>query len=108
MGLGEEYRKKIKESLEMENGGRLHAIAQKAAAVKAPVLIIGLGGSGLDALLATKKMIYDMIQSEERADGKLSDKPENIEYLGIDTDKAYQNQTYQGMKLNENADEVKI
>ena len=66
MGLSEEYKKRIQESLDAETGGRLHAIAAKATAVNAPVLIIGLGGTGMDALRITKKLIYDTIQSEKR------------------------------------------
>lgn len=108
MGLSQEYRKRIKESMDIREGGRLHAIAEKAAAVAAPVLIIGLGGSGMDSLLATKKMIYDIIEREKKADGKLSDKPKNIEYLGIDTDSRYLNAVYHGIELDPNAGEVKI
>ncbi|MCD7820456.1 MAG: tubulin-like doman-containing protein, partial [Lachnospiraceae bacterium] len=108
MGLSQDYQKKIKESMDMDEGGRLHAIADKAAAVNAPVLIIGLGGSGMDSLLATKKLIYDIIQREKKLDGKYADKPRNIEYLGIDTDQSYLNKSYQGIRLNKNAGEVKI
>lgn len=108
MGLSQEYRKKIKESMDMNEGGRLRAIAEKAAVIDAPVLIIGLGGSGMDSLLATKKMIYDIIEREKRDDGKLADKPKNIEYLGIDTDQGYLNKSYHGIRLNKNAGEVKI
>ena len=108
MGLSQDYINRIKESMDMSEGGRLHAIAKKAAAIDAPVLIIGLGGSGVDSLLATKKMIYDIMEREKKSDGKYADKPKNIEYLGIDTDENYLNKSYQGMKLNDNAGEIKI
>ncbi|MCD8105069.1 MAG: tubulin-like doman-containing protein [Lachnospiraceae bacterium] len=108
MGLSQDYQKKIKESLDMDENGRLHAIADKAASVNAPVLIVGLGGSGLDTLLATKKMIYDIIQREKLEDGSYSDKPRNIEYLGIDTDTTYETRTCQGMRLNKTAGELQI
>lgn len=101
MPLSEEYKKKIKESFDMDSGGRLRAIAQKAAAVNAPVLIIGLGGTGVDSLLITKKLIYDTIQSEKKSDGSYSDKPGNIEYLGIDTDVQYRGKRYKGIGLND-------
>lgn len=100
MPLNEDYKKKIRESLDMDSGGRLHAIAQKASAVNAPVLIIGLGGTGVDSLLITKKLIYDTIESEKKGDGSYSDKPRNIEYLAIDTDARYDNKSYKGMRLN--------
>ncbi|HIV24032.1 MAG TPA: hypothetical protein IAC80_08875 [Candidatus Merdiplasma excrementigallinarum] len=107
MGLSEEYKKRIQESLDAETGGRLHAIAAKATAVKAPVLIIGLGGTGMDALRITKKLIYDTIQSEKK-DGEYTDKPKNIEYLGIDTDEGEEKKSYQGMYLNKTAGEIQI
>ena len=99
-------KEEIENSMAMDRGGRLHAIARKAAAEKAPVLVIGLGGSGVDVLLRVKKMICDMIQSEKREDGRFSDKPGNIEYLGIDTDKYSQDKSYRGMQLN--ADEMRV
>lgn len=108
MGLDQDFKNRIKESLSLEEGGRLHAIADKARAVNAPVLIIGLGGSGVDSLLATKKMIYDTIERERKSDGKLSDKPQNIEYLAIDTDESYKRKSYHGIKLNETAGEIRI
>ena len=107
MGLSEEYKKRIQESLDAETGGRLHAIAAKATAVNAPVLIIGLGGTGMDALRITKKLIYDTIQSEKK-DGEYTDKPKNIEYLGIDTDEGEEKKSYQGMYLNKTAGEIQI
>ena len=70
--------------------------------MKAPVLIIGLGGTGMDALRITKKLIYDTIQSEKK-DGEYTDKPKNIEYLGIDTDEGEEKKSYQGMYLNKTA-----
>ncbi|MDY3250510.1 MAG: tubulin-like doman-containing protein [Candidatus Choladocola sp.] len=107
MGLSEEYKKRIKESLDADQGGRLRAIAEKAKAVDAPVLIIGLGGTGVDSLLITKKLIYDTIQSEKK-DGEYTDKPKNIEYLGIDTDMDYETKHYQGIYLNKRAGEIQI
>lgn len=107
MPLSEEYKRQIKESLDLDEGGRLRAIAQKAAAVNAPVLIVGLGGTGVDALLITKKLIYDTIESEDKSDG-YADKPKNIEYLAIDTDERYANRSYQGMRLNQRAGELMI
>lgn len=107
MPISEKYRERIKESMDLDEGGKLHAIADKAKAVGAPVLIIGLGGTGMDSLLKTKKLIYDTIQPENLGN-TYSDKPENIEYIGFDTDAGYENKVYQGMRLNKQAKEVNI
>ena len=108
MGLSEKYKQRIKESMDLDEGGKLHAIADKASAVNAPVLIIGLGGTGMDSLLKTKKLIYDTIQAEDLGEGEYSDKPKNIEYVGFDTDERYKNKAFQGIRLNEQNNEVNV
>ena len=107
MSLSEEYKRQIRENLDMEEGGRLQALAQKARAIDAPVLIVGLGGTGVDALLITKKLICDTIECEKKSDG-FSDRPKNIEYLAIDTDVTYEGKSYHGIRLNRDADELMI
>ena len=107
MSLSEEYKRQIKENLDIEYGGRLRALVKKAKAIDAPVLIVGLGGTGVDALLVTKKLIRDSIKGERTADG-LSDKPRNIEYLAIGTDMENWKRSYCGVRLNRDADELMI
>ena len=98
---------KIKERLDYADGGRLHAFAQKAKAIDAPVLIIGLGGTGVQTLRRVKKLINDTIESEV-VNGKKTDKPSNIEYMGFDTDKSERTKSIQGIRLEENRGEIVI
>ncbi|MBC2723716.1 tubulin-like doman-containing protein [Desulfosporosinus sp.] len=52
-----------------------------------PILVIGLGGTGLTALSKVKNAVYRRFNlPRDSATGHLKDKPENIEYLGLDTD----------------------
>ncbi len=86
MGFDRDKEKKLRESMDYDSNGRLTAIANKAAAIDAPILIIGLGGTGVAATIKVKKIIYDRIQSERKDNGEIMDKPKNIEYLVLDTD----------------------
>ncbi|MCD8104502.1 MAG: tubulin-like doman-containing protein [Lachnospiraceae bacterium] len=106
MRLSQEYRKIIHQSMDLEEGGRLRAIGEKTAVSDSPVLVIGLGGSGTEALLGVKKEIYDWTVREKRADGIYEEKPRNIEYLAIDIDPVYMHRRYRGIGLNK--DELQI
>ena len=103
MGLSNEFKKRIKVAMDLNEGGCLHDIANKAVAINAPVLVIGLGGTGVDSLLVTKKLIYDNIQRSS-----FEEKPQNIEYLAIDTDEHSRDESYQGIKFKQNKEEVKV
>ncbi len=98
---------KIKESMDYEMNGRLVAVANKAASLNAPVLIIGLGGTGVDSVIKVKKMIYDRLQCEVRAE-EIMDKPANIEYLVIDTDRDNENKATGGIRFSDTLQECFI
>jgi len=51
-----------------------------------PILIIGLGGTGIDALVKAKYKINRTFQKSQMPGKKVfKDKPDNFEFLGIDT-----------------------
>ena len=102
-----EQKKKLKASMDYDGGGRLSTVANKSNALDAPILIVGLGGTGFDALLATKKLIYDTLNCEKSGD-VFTDKPRNIEYLAIDTDKDDETKSLQGVSLNKSNKELQI
>lgn len=107
MPLDVDRKKKIKESLDYDEHGRLRAIANKAAALDAPVLIVGLGGTGVDSVIKVKKMIYDRIKCEQTS-GEVRDKPKNIEYLVMDTSLENENKSLQGIGFSEALEESYI
>lgn len=107
MGLKEDVKKRLEEQLDYERGGHLRAIVNKAAILDQPVLVIGLGGTGVDGVIRTKKMIYDRINCKGK-DGKWQDKPDNVEYLAIDTDEVNADVNIDGMSFNRDLEEFFI
>ena len=56
-------------------------------AIPDPILVIGLGGTGVTALSKVKNAVYRRFNlPRDSATGHYRDKPDNIEYLGLDTD----------------------
>lgn len=66
-----------------------------------PVLIIGLGGTGIDALLHTKVMLNKRFKLPDVPD-KATAIPENVRLLGIDSDTTSITRKVAGMSLGEN------
>ena len=60
-----------------------------------PTLIIGLGGTGAEAVLRAKKVISERAKSTEES----VHKPDNVEYLVIDTDLAAEKMSFEGVTL---------
>jgi len=107
MGVSEEHQEKSQDILNEKNAERLHAFADKIAAFPDPVLVIGLGGTGIDAMLAAKKLIYEKIARKPMPNPS-ADRPRSIEYLGIDTDEASLHKSRQEIGLNQEDDEILI
>ena len=90
MEVDERLRKDL-DRLNYANGGRIRALADKITTIDNPILIVGLGGTGVDAVLRTKKLIAERMVCEEGMD-----KPENVDYLVIDTDEKAIESSYMG------------
>lgn len=108
MGFDQEKKDKLRESMDYGSNRRLTAVANKAATIDAPILIIGLGGTGADAAIKVKKMVYDRIQCEKKENGEVMDKPKNIEYLILDTDAANKKISEGGIRFSDAMDESLI
>ncbi len=74
----------IMESLSLAHGGGVSPILQKAMPNDLPGVIIGLGGSGFDAVCSIKKTIYESLQPDD----PLAAHPgyRRIKFLTIDSD----------------------
>lgn len=97
----EEKIKKIYEKLNKSESGFI----SNAGRVKTngmPSLIIGIGGTGGEAVLRLKRLLRDKIELENE---KNADKPENVEYLVIDTDVAASNLSDEDVRLNSHNNE---
>ncbi|MDR3584058.1 MAG: tubulin-like doman-containing protein [Desulfosporosinus sp.] len=74
-------------------------------AIPDPILVIGLGGTGVTALSKVKNAIYRRFNlPSDSATGHYKDKSENIEYLGLDTDEhiVYDDDKYSGRSIELN------
>lgn len=65
-----------------------------------PLLFIGLGGTGGDALLRTKHTFYHRFVLDNR-DGVMLDVPPRTAFLAIDSDTAMKHKTYMGVGIDE-------
>lgn len=83
--------------LDYKSGGRIKAVVGESGITDRPVLMIGLGGTGADALLRTKGYIADRLDPNSH-----EYRQDKIEYLVIDTDRNTGQKEYEGMSLTEN------
>lgn len=85
------------------DGGLVSAISAVSMLKDMPTLVIGLGGTGMDALLRIKYEVSRRLICQEG-----QDKPEGIAYLGMDTDVAKLGANVQGMGLNPQTEFVSL
>jgi len=74
-------------------------------AIPNPILVIGLGGTGVTALSKVKNAVYRRFNlPSDSGSGHYKDKPDNIEYLGLDTDEhiVYDDDKYTGRSIELN------
>lgn len=103
MGLDQNVRVRLERELDYDKHSKLTAIADRAMAIDAPILIVGLGGTGVGAALKVKKMVYDRLRREPN-----TDKPKNIEYLAIDTAEETKKMNIGGVGFSEAEHEIFI
>ncbi|MBR1832613.1 MAG: hypothetical protein IJ784_09290, partial [Ruminiclostridium sp.] len=75
--------------MSVDLGGSMSSAQIRVESKGNPVLIIGLGGTGMDALLYTKQLINKRFRLPEDAPNKALAIPSNIKILGIDSDNTY-------------------
>ena len=75
--------------MSVDLGGSMSSAQIRVESKGNPVLIIGLGGTGMDALLYTKQLINKRFKIPEDAPNKALAIPDNIRILGIDSDNTY-------------------
>ena len=75
--------------MSVDLGGSMSSAQIRVESKGNPVLIIGLGGTGMDALLYTKQLINKRFKLPDDAPNKALAIPNNIKILGIDSDNTY-------------------
>lgn len=72
----------------ISRGGGIYYNGTKFTPTKDPILVVGLGGTGIDAMLRIKNEVQRRMMPEIDSNGKiLSPVPGNMAFLAVDTDR---------------------
>jgi hypothetical protein len=89
------------QQLDVSLGGGIISEKIRVDTIDNPMLVIGLGGTGIDALLRLKYQInrrfkhpYDFLTKKKK------EKPDNIEFLAFETNEYDKNKKYKGIGLD--------
>ena len=74
--------------------------ATKIDKIDAPLMVIGLGGTGADGLLRVKAAFSERFNPEKTPSGAELEHPPRTAYLAIDTDATTLSKKYHGVKIN--------
>ncbi|MCL1878699.1 MAG: tubulin-like doman-containing protein [Defluviitaleaceae bacterium] len=89
------------QALDCEYGGGISTQGTRTDAIDKPILIIGLGGTGAEALIRVKKSVNRHFKLGISSSGRRLDKPSQIEYLALDSDDNMLNLSYADMSFSE-------
>ncbi|APM39107.1 tubulin-like doman-containing protein [Clostridium kluyveri] len=85
------------QDLEVSRGGGIISDKIRIETIPNPMLIIGLGGTGIDAMLRLKYQINKrFILEEDIISNTRKDKPKKVEFLGFETNQGEKNKRYPG------------
>ena len=86
--------------LDVAQGGGIISEKIRVDTIENRMLVIGIGGTGIDALLRLKYQINRGFKlPEDPITKKKKDKPDNIEYLAFETNEGDAKKVYKGMGL---------
>ena len=88
------------QSLDCEYGGGISTASTRTDVIDKPILIVGLGGTGAEALIRVKRTINKQFKLGISVNGRRLDKPPQIEYMAIDSDSNMQNLSYAGTSFS--------
>ncbi|TXK83792.1 tubulin-like doman-containing protein [Paenibacillus sp. N3.4] len=89
------------QQLDVSLGGGIISDKIRVDAIDNPMLIIGLGGTGIDALLRLKYQINRRFKlPEDPFTKKKKEKPNNVEFLALETNEHDRNKKYKGVGLD--------
>lgn len=80
-------------------GGGLISEKIRIDTINHPILVVGLGGTGIDALLRLKYQINRRFRLPEVSNRKRKQKPDNIEFLAFETNE-HDRKRYKGIGLD--------
>lgn len=89
------------QQLDVSLGGGIVSDKIRVDTIDNPILIIGLGGTGIDALLRLKYQINRRFKlPEDPLTKKRRDKPDNVEFLAFETNEQDRTKRYKGIGLD--------
>lgn len=89
------------EQLDVSTGGGIVSDKIRVDTIDNPMLVIGLGGTGIDALLRLKYQINRRFKlPEDPISKKKRDKPDNVEFLAFETNEHDRHKKYRGIGLD--------
>ncbi|CAH1215529.1 hypothetical protein PAECIP111892_04112 [Paenibacillus auburnensis] len=89
------------QQLDVSLGGGIVSDKIRVDTIDNPILIIGLGGTGIDALLRLKYQINRRFKlPEDPLSKKKRDKPDNVEFLAFETNEQDRGKKYKGIGLD--------
>ncbi|TBL80979.1 tubulin-like doman-containing protein [Paenibacillus thalictri] len=89
------------QQLDVQQGGGIVSDKIRVDTIDHPMLVIGLGGTGIDALLRVKYHINRRFKlPEDPVSKKKQEKPNNIEYLAFETNEGDRNKKHNGIGLD--------
>lgn len=89
------------QQLDIEQGGGIVSKKIRVDTIDNPMLVIGLGGTGIDALLRLKYQINRRFNLPmDPMTKKRLDKPANVDFLAFETNEQDKNKKYKGIGLD--------
>lgn len=89
------------QQLDVSLGGGIISEKIRVDTIDNPMLVIGLGGTGIDALLRLKYQVNRRFKlPHDPLSNKKKEKPNNIEFLAFETNEAERNKKYNGIGLD--------
>ncbi|ETI69646.1 tubulin-like doman-containing protein [Neobacillus vireti] len=89
------------QQLDVSLGGGIISEKIRVDTIDNPMLVIGLGGTGIDALLRLKYQVNRRFKlPQDPLSKKKKEKPNNIEFLAFETNEQDRNKKYKGIGLD--------
>ena len=89
------------QALDCEYGGGISTASTRTEVIDKPILILGLGGTGAEALIRVKRAINRHFKLGTSPSGRTMDKPPQVEYMAIDSDDNMLNLSYAGTSFTQ-------
>jgi len=88
-------------ALDSEYGGGISTSGTRTDVIDKPILIVGLGGTGAEALIRVKDAIGRHFKLGVSPNGRRLDKPNQVEYMAVDSDDNMLNLSYGNTSFTE-------